>query len=947
MNFGNVIPRALGVVLLSLVMGTSLWAQATTVQVVSPAAPVLRGATVSLDVDISNVSNLLASRVTVTFDNTKLQYTGSAAGGFMPAPPRFFNALVNGSMVTIDQSVLNQAAANGSGTLFTITFTALDAVSSSAIGLTIDLRDPANAPIPATATGGEVTVNNPSPSVTSINPTTKTAGDATFDLTVNGSGFVPTSVVWFKGAAHATTYNSAAQLTASIPVSDLLLAGSFPVTVVNPGPGGGTSPEIVNLLINPGPATTITKTSGDGQSAQISTTLAAPFVVTVTDAQGNLVPNTSVTFALETSPAGATGQALSITTTATDASGQASTVLTLGNKTGDYTASATSTGLQGSPVTFTATALAGALDHFNIGTIPTQTEGTPFDISLTAQDVANNTVTGFTGSVTLSANAGTIAPTSSGAFTGGVVTVQVTLLGAGAGRTISVSDGGTPEHTGISNAFEVLAMPNVFLSSSPAIAAPGILFPNTDWTVTTKEPDDWSFLAPTIVSVYVVPQPGMTFYDGQIVVSWNVAELSYVGVNFGSAGTPNGLFGTGQTYTHTELVTPGTGNVTIAATRTHGEFSPVSSNDYLARIDFTLLKPGRAIVTLESATFMRLPTIPVQVVVNPATIRAYLGDVASGPPPDTEPVSESTGDGQIDFQDLSAWSYSYWSGVDGYPFGLQFYKLKYDIGPTQDGSVFTLPVPDTQIEFEDLVVFSIAYGLSSTGGLLKVTPPSKEPVNVFLGAPLASGSETRIPVMLAGAVADVRAMQLKINGDFGAFLGVEKGTLLKEYPSESMVMSRSAEGEVFVDLAVMGLQQPGISKAGEVAVLRFEGTPSLRLNKYGARNSGNVALPLVKVQGAGEAVPTSYQLKQNYPNPFNPATTIGYEVPATGEVTLEVYNMLGQKVVTLVQGVKEPGFYQVQWNGLDADHQQVASGLYLYRMHSGAYVSVKKMMLLK
>ena len=86
-----------------------------------------------------------------------------------------------------------------------------------------------------------ITVNNPVPTTTSINPTSKTAGDSGFVLTVNGTNFVSDSVVNFNGSARTTTYISSTQLTANILTSDLTSAGTFPITVTNSTPGGGTS----------------------------------------------------------------------------------------------------------------------------------------------------------------------------------------------------------------------------------------------------------------------------------------------------------------------------------------------------------------------------------------------------------------------------------------------------------------------------------------------------------------------------------------------------------------------------------------------------------------------------------------------------------------------------------------------------------------------------------
>ncbi|MBT8392668.1 MAG: choice-of-anchor J domain-containing protein [Ignavibacteria bacterium] len=88
--------------------------------------------------------------------------------------------------------------------------------------------------------------------------------------------------------------------------------------------------------------------------------------------------------------------------------------------------------------------------------------------------------------------------------------------------------------------------------------------------------------------------------------------------------------------------------------------------------------------------------------------------------------------------------------------------------------------------------------------------------------------------------------------------------------------------------------------------------------------------------------PASYELSQNYPNPFNPTTKIKYSVPADGFVNIAVYNILGEKVVDIVNSIQKAGRYEVNF-----DATNIASGMYLYRMESGDFVSIKKMMILK
>jgi len=86
----------------------------------------------------------------------------------------------------------------------------------------------------------------------------------------------------------------------------------------------------------------------------------------------------------------------------------------------------------------------------------------------------------------------------------------------------------------------------------------------------------------------------------------------------------------------------------------------------------------------------------------------------------------------------------------------------------------------------------------------------------------------------------------------------------------------------------------------------------------------------------------TFALEQNYPNPFNPATTISYQLPTEGQVSLKVYDMLGNEVATLVNEMKTAGEYQVDFNAA-----ALSSGIYFYRLQAGNFVETKRMMLMK
>ena len=101
------------------------------------------------------------------------------------------------------------------------------------------------------------------------------------------------------------------------------------------------------------------------------------------------------------------------------------------------------------------------------------------------------------------------------------------------------------------------------------------------------------------------------------------------------------------------------------------------------------------------------------------------------------------------------------------------------------------------------------------------------------------------------------------------------------------------------------------------------------------------------VKNSNNHLNLSYDLKQNYPNPFNPSTTIHYSIGKNGLVELTIYNVLGQRIRTLVRGVKTTGQHVARWDGLNDYDQVVASGIYFYTLKAGDFIKTNKMVLLR
>jgi hypothetical protein len=101
------------------------------------------------------------------------------------------------------------------------------------------------------------------------------------------------------------------------------------------------------------------------------------------------------------------------------------------------------------------------------------------------------------------------------------------------------------------------------------------------------------------------------------------------------------------------------------------------------------------------------------------------------------------------------------------------------------------------------------------------------------------------------------------------------------------------------------------------------------------------------VADASTPILRTFYLNHNYPNPFNPTTTIEYVLPKNSYVEIQIIDILGQHVRTLVAEEKNAGSHQVTWNGLDDAGNRVASGVYLYRMTAEGYTETRKLLLIR
>jgi hypothetical protein len=331
----------------------------------------------------------------------------------------------------------------------------------------------------------------------------------------------------------------------------------------------------------------------------------------------------------------------------------------------------------------------------------------------------------------------------------------------------------------------------------------------------------------------------------------------------------------------------------------------------------------------------------------------WLGDVGGG---DSPPYINNY-DGYVYYQDLAILSSTYWKSH-----GEGGYLNQFDIGPTATGSPKGIPTTDNIIDFEDLSIFAINF--DAVNPSMKIAPifAGEEitgPLGLQLLVPgnyyLQAGNEFKVMVLLKNNPGLVKSIHfvLPYNRSQLEFIRVEKSKLIQGAPVSVFFNGRDVDHRVDVSLALLG-GEVTIGGSGEIATITFRllqaGNLSLAFSLVDLRDNQNNKLlaeqDVAQLQ-SGSVLPQAYGLSQNYPNVFNPETQIAYQLPQAGLVSLKVYNIKGELVRTLVDEYKEAGYHTVRWDGRNQDGNEVASGVYFYRLVTNDFSSTKKMIMMK
>ncbi|TFG93874.1 MAG: T9SS type A sorting domain-containing protein, partial [Calditrichales bacterium] len=194
--------------------------------------------------------------------------------------------------------------------------------------------------------------------------------------------------------------------------------------------------------------------------------------------------------------------------------------------------------------------------------------------------------------------------------------------------------------------------------------------------------------------------------------------------------------------------------------------------------------------------------------------------------------------------------------------------------------------------------------------------------------------------------------------------GLKNGNYYLMLTFDIIQLKQQPNKNIAFKLAAIQRPMPGVSKMrqiwyGEVVVetdnfrfLQFQNIPdgAITVSVNEPNDTPNINFSFLQSAidfNDTKALPTEFGLESVFPNPFNPEATIRYAVPYASQITIEIFDILGRKVATVLDQKQSSGWHTVQWNGRNDQHEAVTSGIYIARLKAADQVSTRKMILLR
>jgi hypothetical protein len=297
-----------------------------------------------------------------------------------------------------------------------------------------------------------------------------------------------------------------------------------------------------------------------------------------------------------------------------------------------------------------------------------------------------------------------------------------------------------------------------------------------------------------------------------------------------------------------------------------------------------------------------------------------LGDVSDG-------STICSGDNQVSTLDLTLLGAHYGETLTG----TEAWTCL-DVGPTLDGGVNSRPLTDGQLEFEDLIIFGLNFGMVS-GPVVAARRAVSARDEIVLEAParVSAGDNFTVTLRMSGA-GGIRGVAVQLAWDAavvspgvvtsGAMLESQGGLVLSPKPGR-------------VDGVLLGRRDQGIAGDGILATMvfkaRVDGDPGLSIASIRARDQANKPMAMDQ-EVVLPPTPTVTALARPTPNPSSGRATISFSLAASGDVDLSIYSVDGRRVANLVHENRAAGIYQVTWNGEGRDGTHIQPGIYYARL---------------